>query len=183
MKLPLLILPGFLVVLLSCEPTPFQPTITTCITLTQHPSWPIEDFKKSSDVDLTIQFPTYYQGGLTADSSVFFSKMRNDGKVAMEYRFCDPADGCSPFGEPIVNEFPRTLTSVDVNNEIVTLDNFSTFCEDGDLVAVLYYNHIPVSTGKLYMLHEDIFLEAMTIEFDSLALDEVEEILTTIEGY
>lgn len=172
-------------ILCACEITPFQPTISTCITLEEHPSWTEEAFKSGGEVDLRIQFPANYGGGgqqFLAEQLIFI-KERNDGKVSMRYTYCNATDGCKLFGDPISHEFPNSLLLEDANNQPLPLDKFSTFCEEDELVGVMYYNDVREATGKMYMLHDSIFLEALDLTFDSTALEEVESILGTIQGY
>lgn len=98
----------------------------------------------------------------------------------MFYRYCNEIDECFFFGQPIPYKFPKSIMSKDANLDPVTLDKHSAFCVNGELVSVLYYNDVQASTGKLYMLHDSTFVEALNLLFDKSALPEVERILQTI---
>jgi hypothetical protein len=148
-----------------------------CIVSEKHSLWKSEAFKE----DYKIQFPDNYVGwGMVGFEGNFFSKMRADSAVSMNYSFCGPLF-CNDFGATLEDPFPESIIVVDGNQDPLVLAIQQEFCSElNETISIFYFNEKDISLGKLYMKHDNAFREALTVYFEKNKLSEVKEIIKTI---
>ncbi|MEL6273495.1 MAG: hypothetical protein AAFQ37_01430 [Bacteroidota bacterium] len=162
--------------------------------ITTQAGWDTEPFKEN---DLTIQFPDNYEGdGAIGFEGLVFNKNREDGRILMAYFYCS-AIYCDPFGDDILPadlpaELPLVNPLLNTQGPIV-FDEHYTYRNGETIVAHLYLRACepgliidPViedgAYARLYLPNEDgLFMEALDIVFDYAALEEVLNIVGTIQ--
>lgn len=147
-----------------------------CIQIAQNPDWNTEDIKS----DYTIQFPDNYEGnGLIGFEGNTFSKTRVDKKIEFSHRFCS-ATYCYDFGLALKEPIPSSLVTEDKNRNELTLGSRKEFCSNNEIIGYFYFNEEESATGKYYMKRDSVYLEALTIYFSNIEIQEVENIIKTI---
>ena len=163
--------------------------------VTTQVGWDTETFKEN---DLSIQFPNNYEGdGAIGFEGLVFNKNRADGRVVMAYFYCG-ALYCDPLGDDFLpTEPPAELALVDplLNTQgPIVFDEYYTFSNGESIVAYLYLRAClpgliidgPViedgAYARLFLPDGNgQFMEALDIVFDYAELEEVLNIVGTIQ--
>jgi len=148
---------------------------TDCIEASLN-NWESEMFK----TDYSIKFPDNYAGqGMIGFEGNTFHKVRNDSLVTFFYSYCS-AVYCEDFGDTLSDPIPEELIVYNDKGVRYDLTNQVIFCNDNDDNGVLYFDENDDSFGMYYMYVNDMYLEAVSVLFDSESANEIKEILGTI---
>lgn len=161
--------------ILSCEK---EAADLSCREMQMQSSWTTERFK----TDFDIQFPDDYEGiGITGFEGNIFFKNKTDSTAFFSYNFCSPLF-CEDFGDTLNINIPDSVIFTDPDGQERTLDNQQFFCEGADTTGVLYYEEAVSAFGLYYMKIEDRLLEGLIIEFEKQNLEELKDIIGSINA-
>lgn len=158
--------------LIACE----KEAVISCLENASHPTWASERFKDNYD----IQLPANYDGiGMAGFEGYFFLKYRQDSLVEFRYNYCGPLY-CEPYGDTLTSPSPNFIVATNQMGDSVNLASIQEFCNQGEVIGLLYHDNIANATGRYFMKVDNQFLEGLEIYFDTKELQEVKDVINTI---
>lgn len=163
---------------------PVNPVISlevddSCVPMEQIPGWTVEPFK----TNYTIQFPSDWKGtGMVGFEGNMFSKDREAPLGGVGYQFCGPLY-CEDFGEELPMPAPLSFSEPDTEGLDVILENIVRFCDDTEVVAILYYGISKagmMTYGRLYMKDNGVFQLGLTMKYEPALQEEIINVMKSI---
>lgn len=156
---------------------------TSCITMKERADWEREPFKSG----YTIQIPPGYEGqGMVGFEGNTFERYLGPDAADIHYAYCD-ALFCSDFGDAYsADGLPSYDTLITPEDVHVRITPQKKFCRNGEAVAWLYLGTPEGSedgadhVGRLFMLHDGLFREAVDVWFTDPYRSDVYDILASI---
>ena len=151
-----------------------------CTDMAQTSGWTAEPFKTG----YTIQFPSSWEGrGMVSIEGNTFRKGHNEPFAELVYFYCG-AVFCEDFREELPTPDPVSLQQLDADGLPIELNIIEKFCENGEVVAMLYYStktsQSGLRSGQLYMKSDDVFREGLMLTYAPAVQDEIIEIVKSI---
>ncbi len=176
MKIILYILTLSMVIVSCRKVEPDEPS-NNCTKLTSIDSWPQIDFKSN----YTIQIPEDFEGpGMVGFEGNIFNKNSKDEKISLNYAYCT-ALWCIDFGDTLQSPVPETIKIIGGYDMPVNLNMRIQFCKDSDIKGILYFNDEDIASGRLYWMEDNLFRQALELNFHITELETVVKIMTTIK--
>jgi hypothetical protein len=161
---------------ISCRKN-YEEISNTPLNLITIPGWPIIDFK----IDYTIQVPTGFVGaGLEGFEGKSFTKSSADNTIQLNGGYSNSLS-ILDFGDTLPNPVPASIQVVNNSAQLITLDHIENFYQDSQTIGVLFYSNAGISRGRLYWKDDNVFKQALEIDFNLSELNTLNKIIQSIK--
>ena len=145
--------------------------------LTTISGWPTIDFK----TNYSIQVPAAFVGlGLTGFEGKSFYKTSADHTLIL-YGGYSTGLFTVDFGDTLQNPVPKSIQVISTYSQLMTLDQIETFYQDSQIAGILFYANADHSWGRLYWKDDNLFKDALHIDFKLSDLETVNKIIRSIK--
>lgn len=152
--------------------------LTNCRKNHEETDWKTIDFK----YNYTIQVPVGFTGGVQPgfEGNSFYAASA-DKKIQL-YSGYGYALGVNDFGDALQNPVPQNIQVTDyTNSKLITLDKIENFYQGSQIIGILFYFNDNNSWGRLYWKDDNVFKDALEIDFNLTDLETVNKIIQSIK--